>query len=196
MRRWKLSAACTGTTRSSKPQTIEGGDLDPAEAVADVVADHGLERVAEGGAAKPAVHLLPEQVRSQPLRIADDPPGHHPAGPWTGEDLPAAVGGDRSEGLPCEGGGGCPPFRVPGVEDAGGRDQDEAVKATGRRRHRLGGDEAAHRVADEGAALDAELLAEVMDEAPVGGDVGSHVGIGLAPKPGRSRAIARRSRPK
>ena len=62
--------------------------------------------------------------------------------------------------------------REPGVDEARRRDQDQAVEAARLRQHRLGGDQAAHRVADQRRfRADLELLAEVVQHAPVGGHV-------------------------
>src|SRR5213079_1702061 len=60
----------------------------------------------------------------------------------------------------------------PGVDQSRRGDQDEPGKALRLGEHRLGGDQAAHRVADQSRPLlDPELLAELDQEAAVAGHV-------------------------
>src|SRR5689334_3262304 len=85
---------------------------------------------------------------------------------------------------------------APGVDDAGCGDEDEPFEAPGRCGCRLGGDEAAQRVTDQHrAALDPELLAEVVEHAAIGGYVdipGGHRAAAEARQVERYRSIAAR----
>ena len=79
--------------------------------------------------------------------------------------------------------------------DAGGGDEHEALDALREGDRELGGDEAAHRVADDGRRVDPELLQQPVEQyARSRRSRSPRRASASAPKPGRSSAITRCSR--
>ena len=158
----------------------------------------GGQRLDEGPAAHAAVEELPDQLGR--------------SAPGCRRSLPKAIArarGRRSApGLRLEGerrrrrrSSARPPRsgsrRSRALADAGRGDEDELSNRLGSRDRDLGGDEAAHRVADQGAVADADRVAELGEQPAVGGDRDLPVGgIGQEPNPGRSSAITRWRRAK
>src|SRR5436305_4953845 len=147
-------------------------DFDLFEAVAGVVFDDGVEGVGEAGAGYARGHLLPEQLLAQAAGIADCEAEHQPAGAAVDDEEAGGGGEGAAERVPSMRCGAATLVREPGVDETGGGDEDEAVEAARFAQHRLGGNQAAHRVADQGHVLaEAELLAEIVQQATVGGHV-------------------------
>ena len=112
----------------------------------------------------PLHDLLQQQVFAQPRRVADEGPEDELASARPRDDQPAAArrsaapNSFQAQAVATARSSGFQVLMMPAAETSTRRS-----KRLGRRGHRLDRDEAAHRVADQGRALDPELLAEVVD---------------------------------
>ena len=157
----------TGTIRSLRPQTISVGPLDLRQPVAEVVVEDRLERVQEPGLAAAARDLVAPapaasssgwrtipysiNLRSRRRRTRLCAPREHAARDPIGRSGRAAWPRASSA--------------VRTVITPGGRHEHQLLDAAGMADRHLRRDEAAHRVADDGRALDADLAEERVHEA-------------------------------